>query len=491
MKRYKHNLSNYQLTTADMGQLFPVGCVEALPGDTFQHHTNMLVRVSPLAAPVMHPVTARIHHYFVPNRLSAAFLDNGFDWESFITGGPDGNDAQTIPTITSTGTPKDLLDHFNIPPVPGVEINALPVAAFNLIYNEFYRDQDLVTERTATDTTVPLIAWEKDYFTSSRPWSQKGPEVTVPIVGQAPISGIGVQDEDAPSNNITVRETQGIRTYDDGWNSAQTSSVRVEADANQEFPQIFADLSQATGADINDVRRAFAIQRYQEARARYGSRYTEYLRYLGAYPQDSRLQRPEFLGGGTTQINFSEVMQTAPETGTPPSTEFGVGDMYGHGIAALRSNKYRRTIPEHGFIISLCSIRPKSIYTQGIHRSWLRQNKEDYFQKELQHIGQQAVLNNEVYADATNGQDTWGYQDRYMDYRTLPSGVSGDFRTTLDYWHMGRIFSSPPALNASFVECDATKRIHNVQTEDVLWIMVQNKCLARRIVEKSAMARIY
>ena len=153
MKRYKHNLSNYQLTTADMGTLFPIGCTEVLPNDTFQHQTNLLVRLSPLAAPVMHPVTARVHHFFVPNRISSAFLDVGFDWESFITGGKDGDDAQVIPTITSTNTKGDLLDHLNIPPVAGVDVNALPVAAFNLIYNEFYRDEDLVDERAPDDVS--------------------------------------------------------------------------------------------------------------------------------------------------------------------------------------------------------------------------------------------------------------------------------------------------------------------------------------------------
>ncbi len=479
-----------------MGQLVPISTVEVLPGDTIQHNTNALVRVSPLAAPVMHPVSARIHHFFVPNRI----IWDG--WENFITGGPDGMDAQTVPqyTMTTEGNGSDptgeLPDYMGVPIVNGMEINELPIRAFNLIYNEFYRDQDLAVERVQDDTSIPQIAWGKDYFTTCRPWTQKGPDITVPLGDKAPITGIGVQSGASyAASTPQVRESNGVaRTY--AADQLVTTDVpsageNVFIEENPDFagfPNIFADLANATGADINDVRKAFAIQRYQEARARYGSRYTEYLRYLGVNPKDARLQRPEFLGGGTTQLNFSEIMQTS--NGTDP--RFGVGDLYGHGIGAMRSNRYRRHIEEHGFIISLLSVRPRSIYNQSVHRQWLRLDKEDFYQKELAQIGQQEVLNSELFAstEANGGRDTFGYQDRYMEYRSVPSGVSAEFRDVLNYWHMARDFASQPVLNQSFTDCVPTKRIHNEQTADALWITTQHKMVARRIVPRNASPRI-
>lgn len=481
MRRYKHNLSHTKLLTCDMGQLIPISVVEALPGDTFQHNANALVRVSPLAAPVMHNTTVRIHHFFCPNRI----LWDG--WEDFITGGPDGRDASTPPTITqSTAGGSNVLDYMGVPVIDGLQVNALPVYAYNAIYNEYYRDQDLNNVAEPDYLGVHPIKWGKDYFTTARPWTQKGPDVTIPLGDLAPIRGIGIG---GPADGLVsgVVETGGVtRDYTSSYSSVDSGNTIYGEGDGAGNPQFYADLANATGADINDVRKAFAIQRYQEARARYGSRYTEYLRYLGVTPSDARLQRPEFLGGGSTRLNFSEVLQTA--NGVDP--RFGVGDLYGHGIAAVRSNSYRRHIEEHGFIISLMSVRPASIYTNGVHRQWLRKDKEDYFQKELAQIGQQEVYNNEVYADPIEGENVFGYQDRYMDYRSVPSTVAKEFRDTLNYWHMGREFDQTPVLNASFVNCQPTKRILNEQTQDALWVQVHHKMVARRIVPKNANPRV-
>lgn len=493
MSRSKFNLSHYHLLTGEVGQLLPIGCVEALPGDTIQHNSSVLARVSPLAAPVMHPVTARVHHFFVPNRVLWPESENG-GWEQFITGGPDGMNAESPPTLETTGEEADLLDYLGLPRTSGIAVNALPVRAFNMIFNEYYRDQDLVEERELDDLTIPRIAWEKDYFTSARPWSQKGPDVTIPIGATAPVrsNGLTPTANAGPDNNRSISITTNSTNPSGALNFSTRNGTSNDLMTWGDETGLEADLAQAIGGNINDVRRAFAIQRYQEARARYGSRYTEYLRYLGVTPRDARLQRPEYLGGGRSQLNFSEVLQTAPETNAGgPSTEFGVGDLYGHGIAALRSNKYRRFIEEHGYIISLLSVRPKSMYNNGIHRTWLRRHKEDYFQKELQHIGQQEVFNNEVYADPDDGDQTFGYQDRYHEYREQPSRISGEFRDILNYWHMGRDFESAPVLNGSFVTCDATKRIHNEQSQHALWVMVQHKMVARRLLSRNAAARLF
>lgn len=474
MKRSKHNLSFYNLATMDMGKLIPVGLIEALPGDTFQHHANVLARVSPLAAPVMHSVNIRLHHFFVPHRL----VWDG--WEDFITGGPDGNDSQEIPQlgIIRNNYDNSLYDYFGVakPSDTIANLNALPIRAYNLIYNEFYRDQDLVQPVAETNLYPLNIAWEKDYFSTARPFTQKGPDITIPLGVEAPVVR---RDGQADA---------GIAQMSSDANGLMYADAATSTDHD-----LFADLSMATAANVNEWRKAFALQRYAEARARYGSRYVEYLRYLGVRNElDERLQRPEFLGGGSAQVAFSEVLQTGPETGQQPSTEFGVGDMYGHGIAAMRSNKYRRTISEHGYIISLMSARPKTMYMTATDRTWMRRYREDFFQKELQHIGQQEIYDGEIYpvADADR-YNVFGYQDRYAEYRQSFSRVSGEFRNILNYWHMGRDFESLPTLNQSFTDCVPTKRIHNEQTKHALWVMIQHKVGTRRIVSRSAAPRIY
>jgi hypothetical protein len=396
MKRSKFSLSNYKLLSADMGELVPIGLTEVLPGDTIQQATSALVRVSPLLSPVMHPVHVRIHHWFVPHRI---IWDR---WEDFITGGPDGFDDSEFPTITMPSgggaAVGSLADYLGVPTgVNSLEVSALPFRAYGLIWNEWYRDQDLQNKLnvslesgndTSTNTVLQNCAWEKDYFTSARPWTQKGPEVTLPLGTSAPITSLstrtaGVAAINGASGNyeFLIQNSGNNQINQDGTTTANNA--------------LYADLSQATAASVNTLREAFAIQRYEEARARYGSRYTEYLRYLGVRSSDARLQRPEYLGGGKQTIQFSEVLQTGVTT--DGDDQEGVGNLKGHGIAALRSNRYRRFFEEHGYIITVMSVKPKTIYSQGLPRTWNRRTKEDFFQKELQHIGQQEILNKELY----------------------------------------------------------------------------------------------
>lgn len=492
--RHKHNLSSLKLATGLLGELYPIGVVPVLPGDTVQHNTNVLLRLTHMLAPVMHQMNARVHHFFVPNRFlwnkkdHFGEADDGNDsWENFITGGPDGNNAEVPPTITTTGTNKDLLDYLGIPPVSGIDINAMPVRAFNAVYNYWYRDQDLVTARLADDLTIPKIAWEKDYLTTARPWEQKGTAVTIPLGSKAPITGIGMPDQTyGVSGNYY--ETGGTGTV--SYTSARgPSSIAFEEDPNNTgFPGIFADLSNATGATANEIRRTFAIQRYQEARARYGSRFSEYLKYMGVIPDDLRIDSPEFLGGGQVPIQISEVLST--NDGLDAGTSHRAGVLRGHGITAMRSNKYRRHVSEHGYIVSTFSVRPKAVYNDSIDREFLKTTKEDWFQKELQFIGQQPVYNNEVYADSTNGMDTFGYSDRYQEYRECKNHICGEFRTTFNYWHLARQFGVAPTLNSSFIECNPSDRIFADQTNHHMWIMAQHRMVARRLVSKNASARI-
>lgn len=483
MNRSKHSLGSTKLTTCDLGQIVPIGMVPVLPGDTIGHSTNALVRVSPLAAPVMHQVDVRIHHFYCANRT--LWNDNdGTDWEEFITGGEDGMNTDVVPTIPLTGASGDLFDQFGLPTRPevaGIEVNALPIRAFNQIFNEYYRDQDLVAKRAPEDVTIPKCAWGRDYFTTARPFSQKGPSVSIPVGDSAPVISNTLVPE-LTSNAISGPLAQ-----------ANTAGVVHLSASTGVGPTIFgaetglqADLSGATGADPIDVRRAWGIQRFMEQAARFGNRYPEKMRQLGSTYR-GLMDRPEYLGGGSQSVNFSEVLQTA--NGADP--RFGVGDMYGHGIAAMRSNKYARTIGEHGYVISCLSVRPRTMYQDGIPREWLRQDREDFHDPYLELIGQQEVWANEIFADPLNtNADAWGFTDRYDEYRHTPSQVSGEFRDVLDYWHLGRKFATAPILNDVFIECDPSKRVFNEQTQNSLWIMAHHKIAAHRNVTKNATARL-
>lgn len=496
MKRNKFSLSHYKLLSMNQGHLVPVGLTEVLPGDTIQQNTSALIRTQPLAAPVMHPVDARIHHWYVPHRL---VWD---EWEDFITGGPDGMDDTEFPTITtpaSTGfAVSSLADYLGVlPAVPSRPVSALPFRGYALIWNEWYRDQDLETElvvskASGSDTTTSVAlqncAWEKDYFTTARPWEQKGPSITIPIGDSADIKGIGWSTTPGLASQ-TFRETGG--TTQTGVSAQITSSgaaagnqLFVAQRGSTGFPDITADLSNASAITVNALREALALQRFEEARARFGSRYVEYLRYLGVKSSDARLQRPEYLGGGRQKIQFSEVLQTAEGTDA-------VGTLKGHGIGAMRSNRYRRFIEEHGYIYTFLSVKPKTMYAQGLARHWNRRIKEDFWQKELEHIGQQEVLNKEVYFPHTTPDGVFGYTDRYDEYRKTESSVAGNFRDTLDFWHMARIFSSDPALNAAFVKSNPTNRVYAVPAEDQLYVMANHSIQARRLVTGTGTSFIF
>lgn len=488
MIRNKFSLSHTKLLSCDAGELIPCTWFEVLPGDSVQQATSFLVRAAALLSPVMHPVSVRVHHWFVPYRIIWQ------NFEKFITGGPDGLDATVYPTcqaeLLAVGS---LSDYLGRPtnPLTSPPASALPYRAYTMIWNEWYRDQDLQPaltvsiadgNDTTTNRTLQNCSWEKDYFTSARPWAQKGPTVTLPLGSTAPVvsNAANIQQRNldgvmrAVSTNATgqLGLTGAVASANVNWGVDGTSTTGLRV-----------DLSGATAVNITTFREALALQRYEEARARYGSRYPEYLAYLGVRSSDGRLQRPEYLGGGKQTIQFSEVLQTGVTTS---GNTAGVGNLRGHGIAAMRSNRYRRFFEEHGLVMSLLSIRPKTMYMQALHRSWNRRDKDDFWQKEFEHIGQQQVLNKEVYGSNTDTPDgVYGYQDRYDEYRRMESSVAGEFRTTLDFWHMARSFASPPALNASFVSCVPTERTFAVPAEDVYYIHCNHSVQARRLVSKT------
>lgn len=499
LKRNKFSLSHYKLLTMDMGYLVPLTWYATLPGDSFQQRTSALIRCSPLLAPVMHPVDVRINHWFVPLRL---IWD---DFEDFITGGEDGTDSTTPPyrdlnAVDYSGQESNLVDYMGINPVDytgtGIDIGMLPFRAYNLIFNEFFRDQDLVTARvnnttSGLDVTTAIgslasVAWEKDYFTTAREAPQKGAAITIPLSEDSlPIKGIGKSNDGTfKDSSITVRQSGDTSTSTftnaAGMDAADADEIFfIEGtDPTDGYPNIRVDGS-SVGIDIDDFRLSMALQRYQEARNRYGARYPEYLKYLGIRPDDRSLQRPVYLGGGKQTIQFSEVLSMS--TGDGSDT---VGNMQGHGISAMRTNQFRKFFNEHGIVMTLMSVKPRTIYSQGLHREFSKTVKEDYFQRELQDVGDQEILCKELYVESADPEDTFGYQDRYDEYRSIPSGIAGEFRSTLNHWHLARQFAVEPSLNSTFVTAAPTKRVLASTNTDALYVMANHSIQARRPIRK-------
>ena len=496
-RRSKINLSHYKKFTAKMGVLYPVSWVETNPGDTWRHSTAGLLRFLPMLGAVMHPIQVRVYHFFVPYRL---LWEN---WEQFITGGPDGNDQSEVPWVDPGTVQKSTLyDYLGIPPgtYTNRKLTAWPFRAYNFIWNEWFRDQDIQQELPFVTTSgqdsetykLARVSWEKDYFTTARLTEQKGPSITIPIGERADVKGFGKQSATFSTSSVAVRESDGSTpTY---ASAAQVANIAngehfvEENPARAGFPNVYADLSTATGITVNDLRLSLAIQRYQEARQQYGSRYVEFLRYIGIRnPSDARLQNPEFLGSARTMVNISEVLQTAAD-GDPATP---VGTLRGHGITGIRGRAYRRFFEEHGLVMSLVAVVPKAVYSQAMPRAFFREIKEDFYQRELAYLGDQPVTNKEVYFPHSNPDGIFGYVPRYDEYRSTHSSIAGDFRDTLNFWHLARIHQQDIALNESFIECQPSDRIFAIQTGDNLKLTMAQRIVARRMMPANPKPRTF
>nr|QJB19036.1 MAG: major capsid protein [Microvirus sp.] len=463
-------------TTLNAGELIPIFVDEVLPGDTHNLKDYLMGRLSTPIVPFMDNLYLDTHYFFVPTRL---VWDN---WEKFngAQKNPGDSTSYIVPTMVSTavtGYPSlSIYDHFGIPPkVAGLEHTSLPLRCYNLIWNEWYRDQNLqnsVNVNTgdsadpASDYTILKRGKRKDYFTSALTSPQKGPAVNLPLGTSAPVNRVpNASYWKAFNQGTNTAAVNGNMQVNSGNITNTTQSISLDPNGG-----LVADLSTATAATINSLRLAFQVQRMYERDARGGTRYVEILKaHFNVTSPDFRLQRPEYVGGSTTKMSSTAVPQTSSTDGVSPQ-----GHLSAYSVVSGEGNGFNHSFVEHGYIIGLVSLRADLNYQQGLNRMWSRKTRFDFYWPALSHLGEQAIYNKEIYAQGTAGagadDQVFGYQERHAEYRYKPNEIHGAFRssyaTPLDMWHLAQKFTSLPALNASFIEeAPPVNRILAVTTE--------------------------
>lgn len=500
-KRNHFNLSFENKGTCPIGKLIPVMCQDVLPGDKFNIKVANLIRLQPMLAPIMQRIDVYFHAFFVPNRIIWK------DWETFITGGEDGLaqvekpkirfvEGSTTSETLGTGT---IYDYLNFPTLQQMrnsdltdtpEFDALPFRAYAQIYNDYYIDQNLTgfipiddigktfVKDNDTDNYVPYAlsphlldrCYKKDYFTSALPEPQRGPEVTIPIDGNVTFKA-NPYGNNPPYIETPIRNQDGsiytngnfdrIATIEAG-NSATTLEFPDKDGNNRPSQPLLIDNSanlkvENANSTITDLRRAFKVQEWFEKMSRGGARYVEQiLNFFGVRSSDARLQRAEYLGGCSNPLNIGTVLQTSQTTESSPMANYA-----GTGATASNNIICNKSFEEHGWIMVIMSIIPKSAYFQGLPRKYWKNDKTDYYWPQFAHIGEQEILNQELFYDFDNSQPNlngFGYSPRYAEYRFNNDEIHGDFRDNLEFWHMARKFGSTPPLNGHFM---------SVRNEDV------------------------
>lgn len=464
-----------------MGELVPTLCMECVPGDTHILGTESLFRLAPLVAPMMHRVDVTHHYFFVPYRLLWK------QWEDFVNSFNTQINRPLMPysIINNDTEPQNytrLMNYLGIPIPNAAEtwqelVSALPMLAYNLIWQEYYRDQNLQTDGllefpidNANYSGDPFFpndeeywqmkrrCWEHDYLTSALPFAQKGQSVNIPIA----------DFNDVPVNYRDPGGVTGITVDAESLPGSVPFTLGVEAGTPENLPasdsELYAETSEliAGAASINDLRLAFKLQEFLERDARGGTRYTEkILAHFGVKSSDARLQRPEYITGSKSPITISEVLNT---TGTEALPQ---GNMAGHG-AGLNVGKFGTyRCEEYGFIMCMTSVMPKPAYFQGMPKIFTKRlDPLEYFWPSFAHLGEQEIKTKEVYAFSSDSEETFGYTPRYAEYKFMNNRVAGDFQTTLDFWTMARKFAAAPSLNADFVKCVPTNDVFAV-TDDI------------------------
>lgn len=509
MRRTKFDRSHVYKTTFDSGKLIPVFVDEVLPGDTTRMSVNYFARLATPIKPIMDNIYLDWFFFFVPNRLVWEHWQNFcFEQED-----PDDSTDYVIPTIYSNTSKENLVigslwDYFGLPVnttknISG--ISALPFRAVYLIWNEWFRDENLqksvkIQKGDANEVldssrlsdqpswllnaqggisagyACPPRGKRHDYFTSALPWTQKGPGVSIGLAGTAPVQG-----------NFSISGFQtGTVTAEDTDHSLQALAVAGKVGRISGYPEItswptnnvtvgglsqsglYANLDESSIFTINSLRTAFQMQKFYERLARGGSRYTEVLRsFFGVVSPDARLQRPEFLGSFTKMVNVNPIAQTSATDNTSPQ-----GNLSAYGVTAAKFHGFTKSFVEHGYVFGFVCARADLTYQQGINKMWLRSTVYDFYWPTFAHLGEQAIELREIYAQGTEADTTvFGYQERYAEYRYKPSQITGKFRSSvtggnLDVWHLSQFFKNAPTLNEEFiVENPPIERIIAVPSE--------------------------